>query len=197
MKKMFLGFCILMLMLLSHAAYAVTPLDSAQADANRVIEVLRDPKLKAASAKELKKEKLRAIYKDMFDEIELSRRTLGRNWNKLNPTQREEFVHLYEQVLEKAYIDKILTYTNEKILFYKEIKLADNQAEVQSKVIMSSKEIPIFYRMIMKGNIWKVYDVVVENVSLVQNYRSQFNDILAKNTPDQLLEILRKKVKEQ
>ena len=197
MKKIFIGFCILMFVLLSHAAYAATPLDSAQADANRVIEVLRDPKLKAASAKELKKEKLRAIYKDMFDEIELSRRTLGRNWNKLNTTQREEFVHLYEQVLEKAYIDKILTYTNEKIIFYKEIKLADNQAEVQSKVIMSSKEIPIFYRMIMKGNIWKVYDVVVENVSLVQNYRSQFNDILAKNTPEQLLEILRKKVKEQ
>jgi phospholipid transport system substrate-binding protein len=197
MKKMIAGLSILLLILSTLAAYAATPLDSAQANANRVIDVLRDPKLKPVSAKEIKKEKLRAIYRDMFDEIELSRRTLGRNWNKLNPAQREEFVHLYEQVLEKAYIDRILSYTNEKIIFYKEIKLSDNQVEVQSKVIMSSKEIPIFYRMIMKDSIWKVYDVVVENVSLVQNYRSQFNDILAQNTPEQLLVILRKKVKNQ
>jgi phospholipid transport system substrate-binding protein len=197
MKKMIVGLSIIMLLLSSLTAYAATPLDSAQANANRVLDVLRDPKLKAVSAKDIKKEKLRAIYRDMFDEIELSRRTLGRNWNKLNPVQRQEFVHLYEQVLEKAYIDRILSYTNEKIVFYKEIKLSGNQAEVQSKAITSSKEIPIFYRMIMKDSAWKVYDVVVENVSLVQNYRSQFNEILAKNTPEQLLEILRKKVKEQ
>jgi len=197
MKKMFVGLSILLLVLSSLTVYAATPLDSAQANANRVLDVLRDPKLRPVSAKEIKKEKLRAIYRDMFDEIELSRRTLGRNWNKLNPAQREEFVHLYQQVLEKAYIDKILSYTNERIVFYKEIKLSDNQVEVQSKVVMSSKEIPIFYRMIVKGGIWKVYDVVVENVSLVQNYRSQFNDILAQNTPEQLLVILRKKVKEQ
>jgi phospholipid transport system substrate-binding protein len=75
--------------------------------------------------------------------------------------------------------------------------LSDNQAEIQTKIITSSKEIPIFYRMILKDSKWKVYDVVVENVSLVQNYRTQFNDILGKNTPEQLLEILRKKVKAQ
>jgi phospholipid transport system substrate-binding protein len=73
--------------------------------------------------------------------------------------------------------------------------LSSNQAEVQTKIITSSKEIPIFYRVILKDDSWKVYDVVVENVSLVQNYRSQFNSILAKNTPEQLLEILRKKVR--
>jgi phospholipid transport system substrate-binding protein len=75
--------------------------------------------------------------------------------------------------------------------------LSNNQAEVQTKVLTSSKEIPIFYKVILKDGTWKVYDVVVENVSLVRNYRSQFNSILAKNTPDQLLEILRKKVKGQ
>jgi phospholipid transport system substrate-binding protein len=132
----------------------------------------------------------------MFNEVELSKRALGGNWNKLNATQQQEFIQLYRQVLEKAYIDKILSYTNEKIVFAKESMLAGNQAEVQTKVITSSKEIPIFYRVILKNGDWKVYDVVIENVSLVQNYRSQFNDILAKNTPDQLLEILRKKVKE-
>ena len=68
------------------------------------------------------------------------------------------------------------------------------QAEVQSKIITSSKEIPVFYRVILKDGKWKVYDVVVENVSLVQNYRTQFNDILAKDNPEKLLEVLRNKV---
>jgi phospholipid transport system substrate-binding protein len=177
--------------------YAGAPLDTVQTNVNKVLDVLRDPMLKDESAKGIKKEKIEAIYEQMFDEVELSMRTLGKNWTKLNPAQQQEVVRLYGQILEKAYIDKILSYTNEKIVFSKENMLSTNQAEVQTKVITSTNEILIFYRVILKGGIWKVYDVVVENVSLVQNYRSQFNSILAKNTPDQLLEILRKKVKEQ
>jgi phospholipid transport system substrate-binding protein len=162
-----------------------------------VLDVLRDPKLKPESAKEIKVEKLRNIYKDMFDQAELAKRVLGRNWSKLNPAQQQEFMQLFEQVLEKAYIDKILSYTNEKIVYYKESNISDDRVEVQTKIITSSKEIPLFYRVILKGGTWKVYDVVVENVSLVLNYRTQFNEILTKNTPEQLLEILRKKVKAQ
>jgi phospholipid transport system substrate-binding protein len=177
--------------------YAEAPLDTIQSNVNKVLDVLRDPKLKGESAKAIKREKLEVIYEQMFDEVELSMRTLGGNWSKLNPAQQKEFIQLYRQVLEKAYIDKILSYSDEKIVFSKENMLSNNQAEVQTKVITSSKEIPIFYRVILKGGTWKVYDVVVENVSLVQNYRSQFNSILAKNTPDQLLETLRTKVKGQ
>jgi phospholipid transport system substrate-binding protein len=195
MKRHFIGLGILMLFLAALPVYAGAPLDQVQTNVNKVLDVLRDPKLKAESAKKIKTEKLEAIYEQMFDEVELSRRALGGNWTKLNTTQQKEFIQLYRQVLEKAYIDKILSYTNEKIVFPKENMLASNQAEVQTKVITSSKEIPIFYRVILKNGVWKVYDVVIENVSLVQNYRSQFNDILSKNTPDQLLEILRKKVK--
>jgi phospholipid transport system substrate-binding protein len=158
--------------------------------------VLRDPALKPDSAKEFKKEKLRVVYEQMFDEVELSRRTLARNWNALNLAQRQEFVPLFRRVLEKAYIDKILAYTDEKVVFDKETMLAENQAEVQTRIITSSKEIPIFYRVILKDSAWRVYDVVVEGVSLVQNYRTQFNEILAKNSLNDLLEILRKKVKE-
>jgi phospholipid transport system substrate-binding protein len=197
MKRQLAGVSILMLFLLSLPVYAGVPLDTVQANVDKVLEVLRDPKLKSESAKEIKIEKLRSIYNIMFDQTELSRRALARNWSKLNPDQQKEFIQLFEQVLEKAYIDKILSYTNEKIVFYKETNLSENQVEVQTKIITSSKEIPIFYRVIMSNGAWKVYDVVVENVSLVLNYRTQFNEILAKNTPEQLLEILRKKVNEQ
>jgi phospholipid transport system substrate-binding protein len=197
MKRHFIGLSILVFFLSTLPVYAGAPLDTVQSNVNKVLDVLRDPNLKGDSAKGTKKEKLEVIYEQMFDGVELSMRTMGGNWKKLNPAQQKEFTQLYRQILEKAYIDKILSYTDEKILFPKESMLSNNQAEVQTKVITSSKEIPIFYKVILKGGAWKVYDVVVENVSLVQNYRSQFNSILEKNTPDQLLEILRKKVKGQ
>ena len=183
-------------LVLSTPAFAAGPMATAEATVGRVLEVLRNPEFKGPEAKKAKTEKLRVIYKEMFDEIEFSRRTLARNWNRFSPAERSEFVDLFEQVLEKAYLDKILDYSNEKIVFYQENMLSDKQAEILSKIVTSSKEIPIFYRMILKDGKWKVYDVVVENVSLVQNYRTQFNDILANSTPEQLLEILRKKVKE-
>ncbi len=195
MKKQRLRLLIaLVLLMFALPVYAGAPLDSVKKCVNEVIALLSDPKLKAESAKEIKKEKLRVLYKQMFDEIEFSKRTLTRNWNKFSPAQRKEFVDLFEQVLEKSYADKVLNYTNEKVEFYKETMLSANQAEVQSKIITSSKEIPVFYRVILKDGKWKVYDVVVENVSLVQNYRTQFNDILSKDKPEQLLEILRNKV---
>ena len=197
MKRRFIGLSILMFFLSTLPVYAGAPLDTVQTNVNKVLDVLRDPKLKDESAKGIKKEKIEAIYEQMFDEVELSMRTLWKNWTKLNPAQQQEVVRLYGQILEKAYIDKSFSYPNEKIVVSKENMLSTKQAEVQTKVITSTNEILIFYRVILKDGIWKVYDVVVENVSLVQNYRSQFNSILAKNTPDQLLEILRKKVKEQ
>ena len=197
MKRTLAGVGILIFLFLSQPLHAGAPLDTVQVNVNKVLEVLRDPALKVESAKEIKKEKLRLIYDRMFDDVELSRRTLARNWNTLNTPQRQEFVQLFRQVLEKAYVDKILSYTDEKIVFDKESMLSGNQSEVPTRIVTSSKTIPISYRMIMKDGVWKVYDVVIENVSLVQNYRTQFNDILAKDTPEQLLETLRKKVKEQ
>jgi len=193
MIKRIVAACIFIFFPFTLPAYAGPPLDAVQSEVNRVLEILRQKDLR----EEVKKEQLEAIYRQMFDEVELARRTLARNWGKLNPAQQQEFVDLYRRVLEKAYINKILSYTNEKVVFSKENMLSQDRAEVLTKIITSTKEIPITYRVIQKDNIWKVYDVVVENVSLVQNYRSQFNAILANRTPEQMLEILQKKVQGQ
>jgi phospholipid transport system substrate-binding protein len=188
---------VLLLLLFVPCADAGAPLNTVQANVNRVLDILRDPQLKGSGAKEIKKEKLRQIYDLMFDKVELSRRTLARNWNSLNQAQRQEFVELFKEVLEKAYVDKILDYAGEKVAFDRETPLSENQAEIQTRIITASKEIPIAYRVILSGGQWRVYDVIVENVSLVQNYRTQFNEILEKNTPAQLIEILKKKVADQ
>lgn len=190
-------FTILVVFLFSLSAYAGAPMEKLRADVNKVLDVLKDPSRKAGLAKDIKNDKILPIYEDMFDDVELSKRALARNWNNLSVPQRREFVKLFRQLLEKTYGDKILSYNDEKVVFDKETMLSEKIAEVQTRVITSSKEVPVSYRMILKNNVWKVYDVVIENISLVQNYRTQFNEILAKDTNEQLLDILRKKVKDQ
>ena len=121
-------------------------------------------------------------------------RTLGREWKKMNPTQHEEFVKLFKELLQSVYADRLLAYSDQKIIFDKETMLIEGQAEVQSFLQTSDgKKIPMFYRLTDKSGSWKVYDVIIEGVSMVKNYRDQFKDILAKDSPEKLLQILRDK----
>lgn len=175
-------------------AFAGQALDTVKGHSDKVLEVLRDPTLKPDSAKQLRKDKLRAISEKMFDFTELSRRTLAQNWKNLSPGQQQEFVELYKKLLGDTYSDKILSYTDEKIVFSKEVSLTEKTVEVHSTVIRKTSEIPIYYRVILKDGVWRVYDVVVEGVSLTNNYRTQFREILANKPPESLLETLRKKV---
>jgi len=175
-------------------AFAGVPLETVKGHVDKVLEVLRDPSLKAESAKKVKKDKIMAISEKMFDFTELSKRTLAANWSKFGPEQQNEFIELYTSLLEDAYANKIMAYTDEKIAFNKEVVLTEKTVEVRSTVQKKDGDIPIDYRVIMKDGSWRVYDVVIEGVSLINNYRSQFREILANKPPESLLETLRKKV---
>ncbi len=176
------------------SAFAGIPLETVKGHVDKVLDVLRDPSLKAESAKKVKKDKIRAISEKMFDFTELSKRTLAQNWSKFNPEQQKEFVELYTSLLEDAYANKIMAYTDEKIVFSKEVALTEKTVEVRSTVMRKNGDIPIYYRVIRKAGVWRVYDVVIEGVSLINNYRSQFREILSNKPPESLLETLRKKV---
>lgn len=168
-------------------------LDTVKANVTTVIDILKDPKLKGPQGKKAKEQKIEAIADKMFDYVELSKRTLGLNWNKFTIDQRKEFVELFKSMLRDTYIDRITAYTNEKVNFTKEVPLGENTAEVQTVIVSSSAQTPINYRVINKNNEWKVYDVVIEGVSLISNYRTQFRDILGNNPPQTLIDTLRKK----
>jgi phospholipid transport system substrate-binding protein len=176
------------------SVFAGTPLEAVKGNVDKVLDVLRDPSLKGESARKVRKEKIRVISGKMFDFAELSKRTLAQNWRRFDPKQQKEFVGLYKSLLEDAYVNKIMSFTDEKVVFNKEIALTENTVEVRSVVQRKNEEIPIYYRVILKDGVWKVYDVVIEGVSLINNYRSQFREILADKTPESLLETLRKKV---
>ena len=195
MKKRHIGsLFILLLIILPPAAHSGPPLDLVREKVNQVLDVLRDPALKGDAGEKIKKEKISSISQEMFDFTELSKRSLGQNWSKLTPEQQKQFTSLYRSLLEDTYADKITSYTNEKLIFGKEIPLSGKTVEVQTTVVTKTSTTPINYRLIEENGRWKVYDVVIEGVSLISNYRSQFRDILATKTPETLLETLRQKV---
>ncbi len=177
------------------SVFAATPQETIQTQVNRALEVLRDPALKAESARASKEKKIWAILDGVFDYTELSKRTLVQHWKQFTPDQQEEFKRLFGKLLGGVYMDRIFAYKDEKVVFGKVMNLSDRTAEVQSEVLRPSKSIPVHYRMILGNGEWKVYDVVIEGVSLVQNYRSQFREILTNKPPEDLLKMLRQKTR--
>jgi len=194
MKRNLIVLCLFTFVLFPFTLFASVPLTTIEGHVNSVLKILRDPALKGEAAKKTKKEKIRTISEKMFDFTELSKRTLGPNWKNLNTEQQKEFITLYRDILEDAYMDRIMAYKDEKVIFQKETMLTDETAEVQSSIITKTVETPINYRLILKGGEWKVYDVVIEGVSLIKNYRTQFREIMANKSPEELLKVLRKKV---
>lgn len=171
-------------------AHADEPLEIIETRVDRIVKILGDKGIE----EDVRVKQLEQAADETFDYVYLSRMTLGRNWLKLDDSQRSEFVELYRQLLEKNYMGQLLKYTDEKVVFTKQTMLSDTKAEVASNVVSSDKKIPITYRLIQRDGDWKVYDLVIEGISLVSNYRTQFNDILSRQTPAEMLAILRKKV---
>ena len=175
-------------------AIAATPKETVEKGVNNVLKTLSDPAFKA-KPKDTKIEEIGDIIGEVFDFTELSKRTLGKNWRKLNDAQKKEFTELLQKMLQGVYADRLLAYTDQKIVFGEEKMLKKGRAEVQSNIVLSDgRKVPIYYRLTDKSGDWKVYDLIIEGVSLVKNYRTQFREILAKDSPEKLLQIMRDKV---
>lgn len=192
---------ILLLMPMGHIAMAGEPMDVLKAPMDEALAILRDPKYKDADPekKAEQREKFWAAVEPVFDFDELSKRTLARNWRKFNESQQAAFSEVFAELLGNIYVDRIQGgYSDETIEFGDEILHESHPLAIVKTFIVSSRNrIPVDYSMIKKDDNWRVYDVKVEGVSLVKNYRSQFNEILNKESPDQLIERLKEKVAEQ
>jgi phospholipid transport system substrate-binding protein len=185
---------LLILPLQVHAADAKATVET---QINKMLARMQEPSFKALP-RDGKLAEIRKIINEIFDYQELSERTLGRDWKKFNPQQQTEFVDLFSKLLENVYADRILAYTHEEIDYGKQSELAENRVEVESYIITTdNKKVPLFYRLTQKDGQWRVYDVVIEGVSMIKNYRGQFRQILSKQSPDNLLKTLREKVNEK
>jgi len=172
-------------------AWAGPPTDQLRAQVDRVLRMLDDPALKDRPKE--RRVAVRKVADDIFDFGETARRSLGRHWAARTQAERDEFVKLFGDLLERSYISKIELYGGEKIQYGSD-RIDGDQAVVLSKLITKTGgEVPIEYRMLRKGDRWLVYDVVIEGVSLVANYRTQFNKIVTTESYDALVQRLRAK----
>jgi phospholipid transport system substrate-binding protein len=183
----------LAILILAPLAHAGLPTDQIKATVDKALVVLRDPKLKAAAKTKERREQLKQILFIRFDFTEMAKRSLGANWRRRTPQEQEEFVRLFTDVLERAYADIIESYSDEKILYINE-RIDAQFADVNSKIVTGKgQEYTINYKAHLIGNEWKIYDVIAENISLVNNYRSQFNRVISKDSYEELVRRLKDK----
>ena len=168
-------------------AWAGPPTDTVREYTDAVQKVLEDPALR----KEDRRASVRKIASEAFDVNESARRALGLHWQQRTPAEREEFVQLFGELLERTYIAQIDLYGGERLRFTEE-KLDGNLAIVRAKLVTKQgTEVPVEARMNRKGERWLIYDVAIENVSLISNYRSQFDRIIRQNSYPELVKRLR------
>jgi phospholipid transport system substrate-binding protein len=190
-----LGWLAVMVCLLFPAGlHAGLPTDQTRATIDQVLEILNNRELKSKSAKEGRRSRLRQVIYPRFDFAEMARRSLGLTWRRISPGEQQEFLKLFTELLEESYVSNIESYSGEKILYGREIE-DQGFAEEDTKIITNrGEEFAINYKLHELNGDWKVYDVVIENVSIVNNYRSQFNRLLAKYSFAELLDRIREQL---
>jgi len=175
-----------------HAA-AGLPTDQIKSTVDKALVVLKDPRLRPASKTKERREQLKQVLFVRFDFNEMAKRALGANWRRRTPKEQDEFVRLFSDLLERAYADTIESYTDERIVYVGE-RLDGGYADVNSKILTNKgEEFSLNYKAHFVGGEWRVYDVVVENISMVNNYRSQFNRVISNASYEELVRRLRDK----
>jgi phospholipid transport system substrate-binding protein len=172
-------------------ATAGIPTDVLKNNIDRVIKVLEDSNLK--SLPQERRAALRKLASEIFDVGEAARRSLGRHWHARTPPEREEFIQLFSDLLEASYISTVEQYSGEKIVYGGDT-IDGDQATVRTKLITKQgTDTPVDYRMLKKEDKWMVYDVSIEGVSLIANYRTQFTKIIQASSYQELVKKLRNK----
>ena len=175
--------------MVSHAGS--TPTDDVRTSVDAMLEILKNEQLD----KDGKRAQMSTVINERFDFRAMSQRTLATNWKKTTDEEKQQFVALFSQLIENSYVGKIEAYTNEKVDYPGE-KIKGRKAVVETLIITSSADVPVNYKVYQKGDQWLVYDVIIEGVSLISNYRSSYQEIVKKEGFDGLLTKMQAKIDE-
>lgn len=165
---------------------------------NRILTCIKNPDYVNPATRSPLRQQIEDEVLHIFDFREFSSRTVGLRWRSFTPQQQKRFSDAFADLLISTYVNKIDGYNGEQVVYTGEISsAAGDRTEVRTVITMrDGKKVPVAYRMLPKDSGWRVYDVLIENISLVKNYRTQFQDILNSASPDQLIERVRVKAQE-
>jgi len=165
--------------------------DQLEVGIDKVIHVLADPSLKGTAKAKQRRDALREITGPLFDWNEMASRSLGRHWQPRTEVERQEFVRLFHDLLERSYLTTLERYNGERVAYGTE-SIEGEKATVRTQVFnKAGQQFPVDYRLLRHGDRWLVYDVVIEGVSLVANYRAQFDQIIRTGSYEKLVEKLK------
>lgn len=174
-------------------ARAGDPAEELRASVEKVQKILNDPQLKSEGKKQERLDQLRQVIYPKFDFVEMAKRSLGSHWRHRSPEEQQEFVEVFRELLENSYVGSLDSYDGEKVVIQNK-KQDKNFAEVDTKIVTKKgEEFSVNYKMHEADGNWKVYDVVIENISIVNNYRSQFNRVIAKSSYEDLVRNMKEK----
>jgi phospholipid transport system substrate-binding protein len=183
----------LLLGLTASVAVALTPTETVKSRVDEALQSLSQTANPGAEASERRRADIRRAADTLFDFPDMSRRALGRHWTDRTPAEREEFTRLFTDLIARTYIGKIDRYAGESIAYVGE-RVDGDEASVRSQVVTAKgSQIPVEYRLHRANDMWSAYDVLIENVSLVGTYRSQFDRIIKAESFADLLRRLREK----
>lgn len=174
--------------------WAGEPTDEIKQTTDKILSILTNPSLKGSSKTAEREKLIRQAIDERFDWEEMARRSLARYWDQRTDGEKKEFVRLYSDLLERTYMDKVEGYSGEKVIYEGE-SIDNGYAVVRVKIVTKKNtDIRVHYRLKRVENKWLVYDVSIEGVSLVNNYRTQFNSIILKSSYENLVKRLRERV---
>jgi phospholipid transport system substrate-binding protein len=172
---------------LASGAWAGAPTDQLRTYTDQVLKVLQNPALTLPQ----RREAVKHLAEDVFEVSETAKRALGQHWQQRTPAEREEFVQLFANLLEQTYISRIDEFGGEKLTYVSE-QIDGDRAIVRAKITTKNgTDVPVESRLLMKGNRWLIYDILVENLSLISNYRSQFDRVIRTTSYEELVKRLK------
>jgi len=197
MRKSFF-ICLLVVLSTPSVSHSEQPIDILQKSINTGIAILEDPQYQDTTKKDRQQEILCETAWDAFDFKEFSKRVLGSNWRNFTSSQRRQFIDVFSKFLCKYYITRLQErYTDEEVIYLSQHPLADSRALVKVNVLWKGVEVPVEVRMLKRNDTWKVYDIIVLGVSGVRNYRAQFQTILLKQSPAQVIDLIENRIKRE
>jgi len=195
MRNILMG-CLLIFAAIPALADGDQPVEALRKGVEAGFRILKDPDFRDTEHKEAQQQELRIIFEQLFDFRIFSKKVLASNWKNFSPAQRKEFVTVFAEFLGKFYLGKLQEkYKDEKLIYDGQEMISATRALVYVKVVWKGQEIPVDLRMIKRRGLWKVYDIEVLGISAVRNYRAQFRSLLSKETPAQVIDRIKERIR--